>query len=514
MAAVMLLSCLTAVAIASSPDADAAVELNQGDSWGYNVKLDADKTIEIVHEYTEDKSIPRIQMIHELLDDGNGNAITMDELMDKIKNTGIPGFTIESLEADADLSMIELMEVVSKDSNGYVVEFDNAFLASASVSLVIKGPFPSYEDGFIDYDYDDEDDGDDDDGGNDSAIKTVVLDNVRIAFMANISGTMYLNTGMDLVDLVSTTNITMKMDGKSNVEIVPEDDDGDDYKIVYHPAENLISESYFLKATQDSELMFDTPVRLFPEYNQTDWYRESEAYIHTSSYISSNLPIGIDNSYVDVDTDDIEYSGTTIPAIADVIPEHYMLNLEGISIFYPATTDPVLSADERDSIRGELNGIIGDIDDTAKDEDLTVKFLDGDDKVIEKLTKTVKYGSTIDMPDFPSDAARDDDDDDDDEVFIGWECGDIIWTSDMPIRSNMTFEPEFADRVTDKPTSPGASGSIVWEVDDLDDMIDDILDNDLVEYGNTLYIDVKDSNGKVLYSWTSPTRTPTSTGPS
>ncbi len=502
-AALMLASCLTVVAVGSYDDAEATA---QGDAWGFTKTYDEDSVMELIYEAIKENL--ELSPYAQYLVGDDGNLLKIDQIMETYKPLlGSTGFKLDKFNLDFDIQMGSLAEVVGADTNGYTIDLKSMATITLTLDLNITGPIPEDFEDMDDFDdivsFDDDlnDDDDEDDDRDDEddillpgtgANRTITIDGLKLEVQYVIDSTVYTDLDMGINALESVTQTSISVAGSTNLIV-----NGDDASI----GNSSQAIDGTARVVERSSMTFNKPIPLTFGVSD-DWMGEViGSYTYVKDVYSD---LGIDR-FDDLESerdsennDDLEYYGCTVSDNFSTsgTPQMTVLEIEDAILIYPVIGGTMISASEADSIRSKVDSLVGEADKVDDNVELVVKFVDDDDKVIDSLTQNVKYGDTITLPEYPSDAVRDDDD----HTFIGWEYNDRIWKSDMPVRSNMILEPEFAERFETLPSAPTGSGSFILDLDDLDDLMEEIP-KEFVTGGNTMYITVTDSSGQELYSW-------------
>ncbi len=484
MAAFMLATCLT-VSLVPMEESEA---VSQGDAWGFSGTLDGDDIIKLLYEYSKDEPGDNW-----FLNEETGKPYTMAELCEKIKEDAkIIGLEITVLEPTIELDAHMVTEIVKATDTGYVLESDLAIAGTIGMNLDAKQIYPDipwFDDLF------EEIFGDDMDLPEFEIYETMVMNDVVLDISFIQKSMIYTNADFEMTGIESTEQFSYELTGSGNFTII------DGNEIVFDEDMRDVT-GYFISDMKTVIQLDDRDsIPLLPNTDWDIWAGETryDAHIRNEMTFNTSYPT-FDDDFLDgveVDFDTIEYLGTLDET--GIGFDIYTLDMDDVSIIYSISGEPISNAD---TIRDRINDLANEGSAPAKDKDMVIKFFGEDDEPLGSIT--VPYGETIGDK-FPQVPEFIIDDDGEKEYFVGWEYGnDMIWTGDMPVKSNMKLETEYAEyhEGGTAPVTPGHSGSTYWDalVDDLEDMTEEIK-HALVNNGNVLYIDVKDANGNILYSW-------------
>ncbi len=553
-AAIMLASCIASISLVPSEDVDAAIE--EG-AWGFSESYNGDALIKELYDATADLT-GEMAMIHDMLTNEAGTGpITMAELCDALTifmSMTLPGYNFEAFDFDFEFGSDALTETLTH-AGGYRVDSLMSMFGSIMFDLKVTGPFPEdlsevmgdidiegilgeyvpsegvdieeiistidldaiiadlVTDGGLDLDklldsilnvggdmpwtlgsdtypspdFDINDMIQDIVGGIVFEERTIILEDLRLSMNMIMESNVFLNEDLGITSFESSAKMAVDIDGKTNLVV-------NEAGIMIDT--ETVSLDEYVVMNFGSSMLFDYPVPMLP--SGTDYW-EGTVYTHINSVTNlvTSAPVPMDfcgydeyNMFMDVD-----YFGKVLlnEGTVEGVPALYMLYIEGNPMVYsdPRFNAGPLPSSEAAKIRENIEDRQTQTDEIV-DRGLMVKFYDGD-KVVSETT--ADYGGTLKMPADPTAPEG--------KVFIGWKCNGTLWDANNPVLSDLVLDATYADAYTDgeKPTAPSVSGNIFWEIDSVDDLKGEI-DKALVDFGNTIYIDVRDESGKLLYSWT------------
>lgn len=160
-------------------------------------------------------------------------------------------------------------------------------------------------------------------------------------------------------------------------------------------------------------------------------------------------------------------------------------------------SDMFLSSEDKGKIRKDIKTAESRFKGMVSTFKFDVTFLDEEGEVDEKLSMKVSHGERIKLPIL--------DKNDENEKFVGWRTtlGGLEWNPVWGVKGDLTLEPIYIEVSDDLEAaftnlrSIGAGDAyITLTIEDLEELTESNFN-----FQGTLYVDVVDADGNVLYSW-------------
>lgn len=491
MAFVMAISCATVISDSSS-DVDAqSVEMDVGDAWGMGGTINVQTLIDMMNESGD--------LVME-----DGEQITVETLYMMLEMVaGFAGIDLTIDDLDVSAEIWTLAEVTEKNDNGYVIDMEAVLSLKLEASLVANTNMETIIDGILDGLLDDDLKdlvGIDDDSYMEDEPVTIILDGLVANMYMNMDGTFHVDKSFGLGSAELGIGMGGIVKGSSNIMMT---ESGIEFAETASKMDDII-----MDVEMDMSMTaIDEPIYLLPPGNDDEWEGEPKYHVLITGSMYTNLVDSTDNGvvYMEVNVDVPYEAQSYIGPDGTQTVNIDMDDSEDIVFNYPFDNNEVpeflligdslkLDASEVKTVKNAISVSKNPVKEVMDDVTLKVTLLDDDWE--EWKVFDVKYGSTKELPDYTEVGEG--------YTFVGWSGIGFgtMWNDNTPITGHVELYPVISKVKDTMPTNDDflQTGSVTWNITEGSTDLDKTIPQSVLGNG-TLYVNVTDSMGNVLYSW-------------